>query len=79
MRVITTLADKDYFFGFSALLNSIVAHGNNTDKIIVGYRNDLPTWLPQLIPFAFGHFFVSPAGIRVEFIPLEGEKHVVHE
>ena len=48
MKVLTTLAERDYFLGLAALLNSVAAYGSHVDKVIVGYREALPDWLPPL-------------------------------
>ena len=79
MIVITTLAEKSYFYGVSALINSIVKNGTYADKIIVGYRGDLPKWLPKLESNNRGKFWLSETRLLIEFIELEGDLHMVHE
>lgn len=79
MIVLTTLAEKTYFLGFAALLNSIAVHGKYVDKIILGYRGELPKWLPALEPSDHGVSFVSTSGIVVELIKFPDGYHLVHE
>lgn len=79
MKVITTLAEKDYFLGFSAFLNSLVRHGPYVDTIIVGYRGELPGWFPELTQFEFGEKFTSRSGIEIQLVKLSGHLHMVHE
>ncbi|MBB4079026.1 hypothetical protein GGR28_001643 [Lewinella aquimaris] len=79
MKVLTTLAERDYFLGFAALLNSMARHGTYVDKVIVGYREALPEWLPALEPSTHGKTFVTPGGLEVELVELDGSLHMVHE
>ncbi|WP_116126097.1 hypothetical protein [Lewinella sp. IMCC34183] len=79
MRILTTLAEREYFLGLSALLNSAVHFGTYVDKVIVGYREGLPGWLPALTPSKFGKTFHTPSGLEVEFVELDGSLHMVHE
>ncbi len=80
MRVLTTLVENHYFLGFSALLNSLVDHGGCIDKVIAGYRYDLPTWLPPLTERNGIQTFTLPSGIVVDLVKLDGDGlHMVHE
>ncbi|MCX2481165.1 hypothetical protein OQY15_18820 [Pedobacter sp. MC2016-15] len=79
MKVITTLAEKDYFLGVAALVNSIVKHGKYVDKIVVGYRGSLPGWLPALTKSAFGQSVVLQSGLELDFVEVQGGLHMVHE
>lgn len=79
MKIITTLAEHEYFLGFAALLNSFAAFGPYADKVIVGYRKELPDWLPELTPSKFGHSFTASTGPEIEFVQLNGNLHMVHE
>jgi len=79
MKVITTLAEKDYFFGVAALVNSIVKHGQYVDKVVVGYRGSLPAWLPQLTNSAYGKSVVLKSGLELDFVEVRGDLHMVHE
>lgn len=79
MVVATTLAENKYFLGLAALLNSIVERGKYIDKIVVGYRDDLPTWLPKLHPSKNGMSCTLPSGIELELIKMDGSLHMVHE
>ncbi|MCP9234509.1 hypothetical protein [Lewinella sp. JB7] len=75
----TTLAEREYFLGLAALLNSMVRHGTYVDKVIVGYREALPSWLPPLHPSKNGQAFTLPSGLEVELVELNGSLHMVHE
>lgn len=79
MKILTTLAEREYFLGLSALLNSVVHFGTYVDKVIVGYRGDLPDWLPALQPSTNGQSFITASGLPVELVRLDGTKHMVHE
>ncbi|WP_420458903.1 hypothetical protein [Neolewinella sp.] len=79
MKILTTLAERHYFLGLAALLNSVVAYGTHVDKVIVGYREALPDWLPPLRPSPNGRLFVLPGGLEVELVELTGSLHMVHE
>lgn len=79
MIVATTLAENKYFLGLSALLNSMVTHGKYIDKIVVGYREELPKWLPKLSPSKNGLSCILNSGIELELIEMKGNLHMVHE
>lgn len=79
MKVLTTLAEREYFLGLAALLNSLVEHGTHVDKVVVGYRGDLPDWLPPLRASLHGQSFTLAGGLEVELIELSGSLHMVHE
>lgn len=79
MVVFTTLAENDYFLGLSALINSIVKNGVYGDKLVVGYRGDLPNWLPKLFSTKNGKSFVLNNTFEIEFVTLVGSLHMVHE
>jgi hypothetical protein len=79
VRILTTLAENDYFFGVSALINSVVRHGTYVDKIVIGYRGGLPEWLPALYKTKNGQAFKVNSGLEVELVVLDGSLHMVHE
>lgn len=79
MIVFTTLAENKYFYGVSALINSIVKNGVYADKIVVGYRGDLPQWLPRLIKSKNGKSLILKNGFIIDFVELQGDLHMVHE
>lgn len=79
MRILTTLAENDYFLGVAALVNSVVSHGTYIDKIVVGYRGDLPCWLPRLSKSKFGMAGKLPSGLPIEFVEVQAGLHMVHE
>lgn len=79
MRVLTTLAERDYFLGLAALLNSVYRHGGYVDRVIVGYRGDLPTWLPPLSEAAYGWRCDLAEGLALELVAVDGKNHMVHE
>ncbi len=79
MKIMTTLAEREYFLGLAALLNSMVHFGTYVDKVIVGYRDGLPDWLPPLTPSRFGQSFTTQSGLEVELVELNGSLHMVHE
>ena len=79
MIVATTLAENKYFLGLSALLNSMVKQGKYIDKIVVGYRNELPKWLPELTPSKNGLSCKLNSGILLELVEMNGDLHMVHE
>ena len=79
MKVLTTLAERDYFLGLAALLNSVAAYGSHVDKVIVGYREALPDWLPPLQDSRHGRSFTTASGLQVELVELNGSLHMVHE
>ena len=79
MKILTTLAERDYFLGLAALLNSAAHFGTYVDKVIVGYREELPDWLPPLQVSTHGLTFTAPDGLVVELVELSGSKHMVHE
>ncbi len=79
MKILTTLAERDYFLGLAALLNSVVKYGTYVDKVIVGFRGDLPGWLPELHPTKNGQSFRTKSGLEVELVELNGSLHMVHE
>ncbi|MGB3801866.1 MAG: hypothetical protein WA952_18755, partial [Lewinella sp.] len=61
------------------LLNSMVHHGTYVDKVVVGYRGELPEWLPPLRVSNHGLTFTASDGLIVELVELSGSKHMVHE
>ena len=78
MVVFTTLAEKKYFLGVSALINSIIENGTYANKIVIGYRGELPNWLPKLESSKNGRsFFIE--SLEVEFVEVKGGLHMVHE
>ena len=79
MKILTSLAENSYFFGLAALLNSVVKHGTYVDKVIVGYRGALPSWLPLLEDSAMGKSCKLKSGLLVEFIEMRSDSHMVHE
>lgn len=79
MKIMTTLAEREYFLGLAALLNSMADHGTYVDKVIVGYREELPDWLPNLEPSTHGQRFFTGGGLEVELVELNGSLHMVHE
>ena len=79
MKILTTLAERDYFLGLAALLNSMAHYGTYVDKVLVGYRGELPEWLPPLKTSTHGVTFTAPDGLLVELVELSGSKHMVHE
>ena len=79
MKILTSLAEDTYFLGLSALINSLVARGRYVDKLVVGYRGDLPHWLPELKPSKNGLECILPCGIPLELVSMSGNLHMVHE
>jgi len=79
MIVFTTLAEKDYFYGVAALINSMIKHGTYGNKMVIGYRGDLPQWLPKLTTSKNGESFILKNGFEIEFVELQGNLHMVHE
>jgi len=79
MKILTTLAESDYFLGAAALINSVVFHGTYIDKIIIGYRGELPKWLPELRSSVNGLGFTTKAGLVIELVEISGQLHMVHE
>lgn len=79
MVVFTTLAEKRYFYGVAALINSIIKNGIYADKIIVGYRGELPKWLPQLELSEHGKTCALKEGLILEFVEVKNDFHMVHE
>src|SRR5690554_5155167 len=79
MKILTTLAENDYFLGLSALINSVVLHGTYVDKVVVGYREDLPTWLPTLKESENGKSCILNSGLEIDFVKLDYTLHMVHE
>jgi len=79
MIVFTTLAENDYFYGVAALLNSMVKNGTYGDKIIIGYRGQLPKWLPVLSTSKNGQSFTLNSSLEVELVEVRGDLHMVHE
>lgn len=79
MIVITTLAENHYFYGVAALINSIIKNGTYADKMIVGYRGNLPKWLPTLHKTKNGRDCTLDNGFVIEFVPVNGDLHMVHE
>ncbi|TRW24628.1 hypothetical protein FMM05_08935 [Flavobacterium zepuense] len=79
MIVFTTLAEKDYFYGVAALVNSMVQNGTYGNKIVVGYRGALPNWLPQLSASKNGKSFTLKNGFEIDFVEVQGNLHMVHE
>lgn len=79
MKILTTLAENDYFLGVAALINSVVKHGTYVDRILIGYRGELPGWLPKLVTSKHGKSCVLKSGLEVEFVLLDSSLHMVHE
>lgn len=77
--VFTTLAEHDYFYGVSALINSIQKNGTYGHKLIIGYRKALPAWLPELKDTTRGRSFILKNNFEIELVELKGELHMVHE
>lgn len=79
MKILTTLAEGSYFYGVAALLNSVSHYGRYVDKVVIGYREELPAWLPTLQPSANGQYFTTGSGLLVELVEVTGDLHMVHE
>ena len=79
MKIATSLAEKHYFYGLSALINSMIKNGTYFDKLVVGYRGKLPSWLPTLNESKNGKSFKTSKGFEVELVQVTGDFHMVHE
>lgn len=79
MKVLTSLAEDGYFLGLSALINSVVKNGTYVDKIVIGYRGNLPSWLPSLRETKNGKTCNLQSGLVMDFVFLESNLHMVHE
>lgn len=79
MKILTTLAENDYFLGVAALLNSVVKHGTYVDRVIIGYRGALPDWLPPLTRTDKGYALELPSGLPIALVEVSGDNHMVHE
>ncbi|MEO6722058.1 MAG: hypothetical protein ABIN67_16955 [Ferruginibacter sp.] len=79
MKILTSLAENHYFLGLAALINSVVKNGSYIDKIVIGYRGTLPTWLPPLQVTKKGHSCFLKSGLEMELILLKNNFHMVHE
>jgi hypothetical protein len=79
MKILTTLAENDYFLGLAALVNSVVKNGTYVDRVVVGYRGTLPTWLPTLKSSKHGKACTLNSGLEIEFVKLDYNLHMVHE
>lgn len=79
MKILTTLAENKYFLGAAALLNSVVRNGTYVDKVVIGYRDELPQWLPPTRDGRYGEIFLLPSGLPVELVEITGDFHMVHE
>ena len=80
MRVLTTLAERDYFYGLSALINSAVHFGPYVDKVVVGYRGPLPSWLPTLKHRDGVAYFKMTENLEVSLHEMTDEvTHMVHQ
>lgn len=79
MKIATSLAEHGYFYGLSALINSMTKNGTYFDKLVVGYRGALPGWLPKMSASKNGKSFTVSKGLEVELIEVTGDMHMVHE
>ncbi|AKD03977.1 hypothetical protein PKOR_13805 [Pontibacter korlensis] len=79
MKILTTLAENDYFMGVAALVNSVVKHGTYVDRVIIGYRGQLPNWLPKLVNSKHGKSCTLKSGLELELVLLDSDLHMVHE
>ncbi|MEO6229335.1 MAG: hypothetical protein ABJB11_03965 [Ferruginibacter sp.] len=79
MKIATSLADNTFFYGLSALINSMIKYGTYFDKFVVGYKGALPTWLPALSETKNGRSFKTSKGFEVEFVEITGDLNMVHE
>ena len=79
MKILTSLAEYHYFNGLAALINSVVKNGTYVDKIIIGYRGPLPSWLPPLTATNRGQSCLLKSGVEMELILMEKNVHMVHE
>ncbi|MGC6431125.1 MAG: hypothetical protein ACON5F_08800 [Jejuia sp.] len=79
MVVFTTLAEKKYFNGVAALINSVLKNGTYANKIIIGYRGALPKWLPELEASKNGKSCTLKDGLLLEFVEVKNDFHMVHE
>ncbi len=79
MKIATSLAEKNYFYGLSALINSMIKNGTYFDKFVVGYRGQLPSWLPRLTESKNGRSFKTTKEFEVEFVEITGDFNMVHE
>lgn len=75
----TTLAEHYYFYGVSALINSIKKNGTYGHKLIIGYRKELPSWLPELQDTVRGKGFILKNNFEIELVEINGDLHMVHE
>lgn len=81
MKILTSLAENHYFYGLAALLNSVVRQDLEFfDRAVIGYRGELPPWLPPLETSKHGKMFkIKPGGPIVEFVRMDHSIHMVHE
>lgn len=79
MKILTTLAENDYFLGVAALVNSVVKNGTYVDRVVIGYRGQLPNWFPTLLTSKHGKSCMLNCGLELELVRLDTDLHMVHE
>ena len=70
---VCVLAEKSYFHGAAALINSLARNGFS-GHVLVGYRGDLPAWARDVEKPGQS---VVP-GIIVRFVPVAGDWHLTN-
>lgn len=70
-HVVCTVAEKNYFNGVAALLNSLVS-ANFTGTMVVGYRGEPPLWLDSLDWDVASRTYMVTPGVRLQLVEMPG-------
>lgn len=71
-EIVTTLYEKDYYIGVASLINSLY-NSNYNGLVYVGYRDNLPPWLPQLNYGGNDYYYVGLT--KIKFKKILSEMH----
>lgn len=76
-QVVCTLAERHYFYGVAALVNSLVRAGFE-GTVVVGFRGERPNWLGELAhDLVLDTYTVSPS-VRLQLVEVAGSWHLAN-
>ena len=74
-QVVCTLAERHYFYGVAALVNSLVSVGFE-GAVVVGFRGERPKWLEAFARNSTGDTYAITPSVQLRLIEVAGPWHL---
>ena len=74
-QVVCTLAERHYFYGVAALVNSLVSAGFE-GAVVVGFRGERPKWLERFARDPKGDTYAITPSVQLRLIEVPGPWHL---